>query len=61
VRAAAAQVRAKADAVRQRDEAIRAAWRNGHTLRDIATAAGLSYQRVAQIVRRPVSRSKGST
>ena len=33
-----------------RDEAIRIAWASGETYRDIAKAAGLSHQRIAQIV-----------
>lgn len=39
-------VRAAAD----RDAAIAAAYREGHTLREIAAAAGLTFQRVHQIV-----------
>jgi len=35
-----------------RDAAIVAAWRAGVSVRDIASAAGLSHQRVSQIVRR---------
>ena len=41
----------KMDEVREaRDEAIREAWLAGETYRDIAEAARLSHQRVAQIV-----------
>lgn len=34
-----------------RDEAILEAWESGETYRDIAKAAGISHQRVAQIVK----------
>ena len=44
---------AKLEEARQaRDEAIREAWLSGEIYRDIAEAAGLSHQRVAQIVQR---------
>lgn len=52
--AAAAKLRAKADAIqidadRVVRDAMRAAQANGHSLADIAFAAGLSRQRVHQI------------
>ena len=40
-----------ASAVRMRDAAIRVAHQDGATLRAIAAASGLSFQRVHQIVR----------
>lgn len=43
----------KMEEVREaRDAAIREAWLSGEIYRDIAEAAGLSHQRVAQIVQR---------
>lgn len=44
--------KAATKATRERDAAIVAAWRAGATIRACADAAGISYQRVAQIVRR---------
>jgi len=38
------------EAREDRDAAIRVAWASGETYRDIAQAAHLSHQRVAQIV-----------
>ena len=44
--------RAKIQAsMRERDEAIREAWAQGETMRDIAKYAGMSHQRVQQIIR----------
>lgn len=40
------------NAVKERDDAIRAAVASGETYRDVARMAGVSYQRVAQIVAR---------
>ena len=39
-------------AIKERDDAIRAAVASGETYRDVARMAGLSHQRVAQIVAR---------
>ena len=35
-----------------RDEAIREAWAQGETMRDISKYAGMSHQRVQQIIKR---------
>ena len=40
-----------AEALAERDNAIRAAHASGETYKDIALRAGLSYQRIAQIVK----------
>lgn len=49
-----ARCRRKLEAVyRERDEAIRAAVASGETHRDVAAVAGLSHQRVTQIVNAP--------
>ena len=51
------RVKQKAEAVahaeEERDAAIRDAYESGETFRDIAAWAGLSHQRIHQIVREP--------